>query len=119
MQQIGERIKKARQREGVTQEVLSKSIGVTSQYLSDLERGLVGTSITTLIKICEQLNVTSDHILFDNGDKDVEDIPVISRIRYLRSDQLEIVERTLNLLLKAMDMEPDRRMYGKSTTSED
>lgn len=106
---IGSHIKKARQREGLTQEALSESIDVTSQYLSDLERGLVGTSISTLMKICRRLNVTADYILFGNGDKEVEDLPIISKIRYLRPDQLEIVDQTLNLLIKAMDMEPERR----------
>ena len=110
MSQIGSHIKKARQREGLTQETLAESIDVTSQYLSDLERGLVGTSISTLMKICRRLNVTADYILFGNGDKEVEDLPIISKIRYLRPDQLDIVDQTLNLLIKAMDMEPERRV---------
>ena len=52
MDVIGSNIKKARMREGVTQEDLAERIGVTSQHLSDLEQGLAGTSISTLMKIC-------------------------------------------------------------------
>lgn len=54
-------IMKARMREGVTQEDLAERIGVTSHYISDLEQGLAGTSISTLMKISRELNVTADY----------------------------------------------------------
>lgn len=53
-------------------EVLAESIGVTSQYLSDLERGLVGTSISILMKICRESHVTTDYVLFGSGGKEIE-----------------------------------------------
>ena len=67
MYNIGSNIRTARVRADLTQEKMSEMIGVTPQYLSDLERGLVGTSISTLIRICTELNVSSDFILFGNS----------------------------------------------------
>ena len=54
---MGERIRIAREAAGYTQENLSELIGVSSQYVSDLERGVVGTSVPTLVKLCDVLSV--------------------------------------------------------------
>lgn len=61
---IGERIKAARTSANVTQERLAEMIDVSPQYVSDLERGVVGLSVATLRSICAQLGVSSDSILF-------------------------------------------------------
>ena len=51
MYNIGSNIRTARKRADLTQEELSEKVGVTPQYLSDLERGLVGTSVPTLVRM--------------------------------------------------------------------
>ena len=48
----------------MTQEQLAERIDVSPQYISDLERVVVGTSLTTLKKVCTTLGVSSDRILF-------------------------------------------------------
>ncbi len=70
MIRMGANIKKARQRDGLTQEDFAESIDVKPQYLSDLEHGLVGISFLTLVKICERLNVTVNYLVFGNEDND-------------------------------------------------
>ena len=62
--QIGEQIKLARERVKLTQEQFAERIDVSPQYVSDLERGVVGVSISTLKRICIVLGVSSDQILF-------------------------------------------------------
>lgn len=62
--QIGEQIKIARERSKLTQEQFAERIEVSPQYVSDLERGVVGVSIATLKRICTVLGVSSDQILF-------------------------------------------------------
>lgn len=62
--QIGERIKAAREHAGLTQEQFAERIDVSPQYVSDLERGVVGVSIATLKRVCTCLGVSSDQILF-------------------------------------------------------
>ena len=63
--QIGERIKCSREDRTLTQEQLAEAIDVSPQYISDLERGVVGISIPTLKRLCTHLEVSSDRILFD------------------------------------------------------
>ncbi len=62
--QIGEQIKLAREKARLTQESLAERIEVSPQYVSDLERGVVGVSITTLKRICTALCVSADQLLF-------------------------------------------------------
>lgn len=62
--QVGEHIKAVRERAKITQEVLAERIEVSAQYISDLERGVVGVSIATLKRLCVALGVSSDMILF-------------------------------------------------------
>lgn len=98
--QIGERIKKSREAVSLTQEKFSEMVGVSVQYVSDLERGKVGTSISTLVKICRVLHVPSDYILF--GESKTGEVPaVLDRLEGLSDKQIEIVEDAVCLLLRA------------------
>lgn len=45
--QIGKRCRHAREAGGYTQERLAEQIGVSTQFLSDAERGITGMSIST------------------------------------------------------------------------
>lgn len=62
--QIGEQIRIARENAKFTQEKFAERIDVSPQYISDLERGVVGISIPTLKRACIALGVSSDQILF-------------------------------------------------------
>lgn len=62
--QIGEQIRIAREQAKLTQEQFAERIEVSPQYISDLERGVVGISIPTLKRACIVLGITSDQILF-------------------------------------------------------
>lgn len=109
---IGSNIRVARKRADLTQEELSESIGVTPQYLSDLERGLVGTSIPTLIKICNRLNVSADFILFGSSRKsEGGGSTLIEKVQRLQGHKAEMVERTVSILLEAMEMDPEQQDY--------
>lgn len=68
--QIGEQVRMARERARVTQETLVERAEVSPQYISDMERGVVGVSLTTLRKLCRILNVSSDQLLFGTETTD-------------------------------------------------
>ena len=63
---IGEQVKKALENAKLTQEQLAEKIDVSPQYISDLERGVVGISVEKLKSLCIALRVSSDEILFGN-----------------------------------------------------
>ena len=90
--QIGRQVKLAREKSKLTQEKLECS----PQYLSDLERGVVGISVTLLKKLCIVLDVSSDSILFATTAKNtLEAIEDTGAVLSDRQFQLlvEIVDR--------------------------
>ncbi len=67
---IGARIKKARSARKYTQEYLAEAINVSCQHISDIERGINGISISTLMDICKVLDTDADYILFGTVTRD-------------------------------------------------
>ena len=107
---IGANIRAARMRADLTQETMAEMIGVTPQHLSGLERGLVGTSVPTLIKICTELNVSADFILCGNSsDTDTANSTLIEKMQRLPKHKADIVERYMDFVFELMDMDPNQR----------
>lgn len=61
--QIGENIKKAREKAKKTQEELADAAGIHASYLSRIERGVVNPSIEVLESIAKSLRIKSSQIL--------------------------------------------------------
>lgn len=101
--QIGERVKAAREAAGKTQEQLAECIDVSPQYVSDLERGVVGLSIPTLKKLCVSLNVSADRLLFDEATEHRAAI-LAEKCSDLSDAQFGIFLDVLDNFRKAMEM---------------
>lgn len=101
---MGMRIQQARKAASFTQMAFAEKIGVSTQYISDLERGVVGCSTATLIKICDTLDVSADYIL--RGHKPVSPKPLSLSDRFgsLSPQEQELVEEGFNLLNKAFSL---------------
>lgn len=99
--QVGDQIKAARERARLTQEQFAERIDVSPQFVSDLERGVVGISLATLKRTCSVLGVSSDQILFG---KETEERAVLlaERCKGLSDEQfaamVEIVGKCCELV---------------------
>ena len=99
--QIGTQIRIARERSNMTQEELSERLTCSPQSISDMERGVVGVSITMLKNLCLVLGVSSDYLLF--GAKPSHDLSALAdKCRALSDEQfsklLEIAEAYIEAL---------------------
>ena len=104
---MGERIHEAREAAGMTQEYLVDTISVSVQYISDLERGVVGTSIPTLMKICSSLNVSSDFILFGvqhDNDSSLVQLRLNNGLNNIDKKRQDILLKGINVLLEALSL---------------
>lgn len=100
--EIGKRFKVAREEAGLTQQQLSNLLEVNSQYISDVERGLVGLSILSIIKISEILNVTTDYIIKGTKNDNCEyNLQLGNRSIYLSKDEYSLMEQTINTMIRA------------------
>ncbi len=102
--QIGERIKAAREKAKLTQEQLAEHIDVSPQYVSDLERGVVGISIPTLKRLCIAVGVSSDQILFDGRTQTYADA-IARRCAGLSENQFRLLLEIVDKYTEAIEME--------------
>lgn len=105
--QIGERCRKARETAGYTQEQLADLIGVSTQFLSDAERGVTGMSVNTIVKLCGVLNISADFLLLgiEEPDKLESPLSIYARMRRLSPQERELVEEVTNLMMKSFHLQ--------------
>lgn len=104
--QIGERCRSARETAGYTQEQLAERIGVSTQFLSDAERGVTGMSVNTIIKLCQILSISADYLLLGQDTANKEDSPlsICTRIQRLSPREQEMIEAVSNLMIKSFHL---------------
>ncbi|MCQ5128969.1 helix-turn-helix domain-containing protein [Butyricicoccus faecihominis] len=99
--QIGNEIRIARERCGLTQAALGEMISLGTKNISDIERGVTGMTMSTLKHLCEQLPISSDTLLF--GDRSKNNVAyLLERFEHLPQKDFAIVNDLLNHIFKSM-----------------
>ena len=62
---IGKKIKLARTKTNYTQEALAEKTSLSPRYISQLERGIAFGSASTIVNLCNALNISSDFLFND------------------------------------------------------
>ena len=97
--QIGNAIRIARERAGLTQERFGELVSLGTKNVSDIERGVAGITVSTLKRICEKLSISSDEILF--SDKKKNDTAYLAeKMERLSEEQFALVEDFLNRIFE-------------------
>ena len=93
---LGERIKLARTGKGLTLEKLSEKIGISRNFLWEIEDGRKAPALPTFYNICNALNVSADFLFgFSPSDSiNKENNPASSVVASIKSFN----EKELNLL---------------------
>ena len=115
--QLGERIKALRQKCGLTQVQLCKTIGVSNVSLQHWESGSRAPSITAVIELSKAFNVTVDYLLGVDIRQDVKDAALLTQEEASLLDSYRVLDRhgrtivtTICQLERArIDSEPKRR----------
>ena len=100
---VGANIKREREKAGFTQDQFSELLGIGSKSLSSIERGIVGVSLTSLLRICDILHISANVLLYEQAQKnDVESI--VLQLKMLSADQFQIASDILTDLMKAFSL---------------
>ncbi len=101
--QLGTKIKRLRQKRGLTQEQLAEQMGIATRTLSGIEIGENFVTADTLEKVFEVLNVTSSELFAFDHIKPKEDLiqEIISDLNNIEDrDKIEtiykIIKATIN-----------------------
>lgn len=74
---FGERIRQQRQALNVTQQGLAEAVGVTPQHISGIEQDRFTPSLALLLKLAEELGVTTDYLLSGKESVVTDTIPAL------------------------------------------
>lgn len=104
---MGERIKHARKKQGLTLEKLSEKVGISRNFLWEIEDGRKAPAVTTLYNICNELQVSADYLfgfssIYNPQKKDKKDDNIVS-ICNIIGNLNEGETETLYELLKTYD----------------
>ncbi|GLC80945.1 helix-turn-helix domain-containing protein [Lacrimispora brassicae] len=77
--EIGNRIRTAREAQGLTQEEASEKCDITTPFYGNIERGDRKMSVETLFKISVGLGVSADDLLFGDIPKKSEEVSQLLR----------------------------------------
>lgn len=100
--EIGQRIRQLRTINDFTQAEFAELADISVNFLSEIENGKKGLSQDTLAKICRQLNISADYILFGTKQKFVS---LVDLANSLTIEELETTIRYLESLIEMKKME--------------
>lgn len=78
---IGFRIGERRRELNIKQVELAEAIGISSKYLSNIEKGVKHASVETLFLLSNALNTTTDYFLLGNIRADSQTLLLLTHIR--------------------------------------
>ena len=81
---IGKKIKLARTKTKYTQEALAEKTLLSPRYISQLERGIAFGSATTIVSLCNALNISSDFLFGDLIDSDSSNVDTLIDNNFLQ-----------------------------------
>ena len=109
--EMGKRIRERREFLNMNRETLSEKLGVSPQFIADIEYGNKGVSLRKLYLLCQALGVSADYILagerfYDNDDEDLSRAreKVMSILCKCDAKQLDGIEKIATIYAEGVKM---------------
>ena len=90
---LGDRVRGARARRGMTRKILSAESRVSERYLAQLESGRGNVSIILLRQIAAAMNLPLSELVQDGPDRPVDMALILEQLSGLGSDDLADLHR--------------------------
>lgn len=96
---VGERIRLARERAGLTQAQLGEQTDLSTAHIGHIERGTRIASLETIFRIAQALHTSTDFFLLDTAQNDV-DAEAFARflVSSLKDEEPQKVRRFCNIV---------------------
>jgi XRE family transcriptional regulator, aerobic/anaerobic benzoate catabolism transcriptional regulator len=95
LKELGDRVRQARARRGMTRKQLARDSGVSERYLAQIEGGEGNISVLVLRQLARALNVSVDVLLFEGPEPPVELVHAVEFLRRLPPDDLALAHQML------------------------
>jgi XRE family transcriptional regulator, aerobic/anaerobic benzoate catabolism transcriptional regulator len=95
LQSLGDRVRQARARRGMTRKQLARDSGVSERYLAQIESGRGNISVLVLRRLAKALGMSADVLLLESPEPLVELTHAIEFLRRLSLDNLKLARQML------------------------
>ena len=95
LKSLGDRVRTARARRGMSRRILSKASGVSERYLAQLERGAGNASILVLRQIAEALSIELTALVTDRPERPIDLTLAILQLERLAPAELADARRLI------------------------
>jgi len=92
---LGERVRQARARRGMTRKMLARHSGVSERYLAEIETGRGNISVLVLRRLAKALNISVEVLLLEGPEPPIELVHTIEFLRRLPLDDLKFARQIL------------------------
>ena len=106
---VGERIRNKRIQIGMSQDELSEKIDRATKYCSDIERGICGMSVETMLALSSHLDMSLDYMMFGETSeaemkrqKD-DELAILHILSTCNNAQRDYALRLLKLFIASMN----------------
>ena len=103
LKSLGDRVREARARRGMTRKILAKDSGVSERYLAQLETGQGNISILLLRQIAQALDVPLETLILEGPEPSVEFAHTTEFLRRLGADELHRAHQLLQAQFGSAD----------------
>lgn len=101
--ELGKRIKLEREKNNLTRDALAEKLGISSIYLSQLERAERNGSLTVICKIASVLNISLDYLIYGNDSIEISKEDIIDKINNVDSKRaLQVIDTILNTIIPSL-----------------
>ena len=89
LERLGDRVRQARARRGMSRRILAEASGVSQRYLAQLESGTGNPSVSVLAAVAAAMDVAPDDLLDDREQQSVEYLWMRNRVRSASETELK------------------------------
>lgn len=110
---VGERIRSRRIQIGMSQDELAEKIDRATKYCSDIERGICGMSIETMLALSRHLDMSLDYMMSGEASDEeaarleIDEMALIHILSVCTEKQREYAIRLLKLYIASMNLPPE------------
>lgn len=95
---IGKRIRDIREFQKLSRERLAEYANISTQFLSDIETGKKGMTVSTAKKICTALHVSSDSIIF--GTENESEFHLEAMLKTVPDDKIDDFRSLMCMIIR-------------------
>ena len=99
---VGKRLRRVRTQQELTREQFAEQVGISPQFLAEIENGKKGMSADTLYKICTRFDLSSDYLLLGKTTATQLSDPIQKTLNSFPEPYLALTEELINAIEKTL-----------------